>query len=658
MKIKKLKTKILFFLLIFISVTLSTGYILYSISLLKGIENIMRLLLAVTLVMIWLCIIVSSANSKKKRKIKITFWAVLIYSIGLCYGGYYINKMYSSLAGMTTSSTSYSTSIVTLESNKVDDIKKIKDGKIGILSDSTSIVGNTLPLEIIKSEKLKNETLEYDNFPNMIEALLNKEITYAFLPTNYLIMFNNMEGADFDNLDTKTKIIYTKTKEVEGKENNNKKLDKPFTILLMGVDSELENLANASFNGDSLMLITFNPTTLSSTILSIPRDSYVPIACFPNERKNKITHAAWYGEQCMIETIQNFTDIHIDYYVKINFKGVVKLVDTLGGVEMDIPYSFCESNSNREFGKGTIYVDAGLQVLDGEKALAFARNRHSWPQYCGAKYSNYYSNDFIRGQHQQEVVRALMNKLSEVKSLNKVSDVLDTISNSMETNMSTSEILSLYNIGKDILAKASGGNFDDLVSMQRLYLNGHDATIYDPAMRLNLYNYVLYENSIKAVSEAMKINLGLLEPELEKEFSFSIDNEYEENVIGKNVTGGSSVKKLPDFTGDSEAQARSTCNSLGISCSFKTVTTGNGTNNTVIAQSLNAGYDVSYVNSLTLTLLKKAETKEVKNEEPKKEIPKVEVTEEPEDEDLPDVLLPTDNSNDDSDNDNQTEDDE
>ena len=61
----------------------------------------------------------------------------------------------------------------------------------------------------------------------------------------------------------------------------------------MGVDSEQENIKGASFNGDALMLITFNPKTLSTTILSIPRDSYIPIACFPNQKRNKITHAAW-----------------------------------------------------------------------------------------------------------------------------------------------------------------------------------------------------------------------------------------------------------------------------------------------------------------------------------------------------------------------------
>ena len=186
--------------------------------------------------------------------------------------------------------------------------------------------------------------------------------------------------------------------------------------------------------------------------------------------------------------------------------------------------------------------------------------------------------------------------------------------------MTTSEILSLYNIGKDILTKNSGENVADLLSMQRLYLNGYDAYIYDQAMKLDLYNYVLYTESLNEVVKAMKINLGLEEPEIIKEFSFSIDNPYEETVIGKDTVGKAAVSKLPDFTGDTEAQARATCNKLGISVNFKYVSTGTGTNNTVIGQNYKSGYDVSYINSLTLTILRKEETKtETKVETPKTE---------------------------------------
>lgn len=628
----------------FILMTVSTSYIVYAVSLLSGIENLIRILFIIIVILIWILAvgIYIKALKKSKSKFKTIFGITLVYSVILLVVAFYISSTYSTLESMTSNSTSYSASIVSLKDNKIDKISEINNGKIGMINDEESIVGNQIPLEIIEENKLQNEIVEYNNFIELIDALLKEDVTYAFLPTNYDILFSNVEGKEFDNLKEDTKIIYTKTKKIKNDKTKNNSIKKPVTILLMGVDSELENISNASFNGDSLMLITFNPTTLSSTILSIPRDTYVPITCFAGNRKNKITHAAWYGEECMIDTIENFTGINIDYYVKINFKGVVKLVDTLGGIEVDVPYAFCEQNSNREWGKNTVYVEKGLQTLNGEQALAFARNRHPNPGYCSSKWTNYISNDFIRGQHQQMVIKSLLNQLKNIKSLNTVSELLDTISDSMETNMTTSEILSLYNIGKDILIKSSGENVADLLSMQRLYLNGYDAYIYDQSMNLDLYNYVLYDESLTEVVNAMKVNLGLVEPQISKEFSFSIDKPYEENVIGKNTVGKATVSKLPDFTGDTEAQAKATCNKLGIGVNFKYVTTGNGTNNTVISQNYKSGYDLSYINTITLTVLKKETTKvetikkeettvensKTDKEEVKVEAPKEDVSEE------------------------------
>ena len=87
--------------------------------------------------------------------------------------------------------------------------------------------------------------------------------------------------------------------------------------------------------GDTLMIITFNPDTLQTTLVSIPRDTFVPIAC-RNDQYAKINSAAAYGTSCVIDTVSNFLDIDIDYYVKINFKGVVDLVDAIGGIEVDV----------------------------------------------------------------------------------------------------------------------------------------------------------------------------------------------------------------------------------------------------------------------------------------------------------------------------------
>lgn len=616
---------IILFILLILSV-LATGYMVYSVFLLQGIENKIRYLFMTTLIVVLIGIVLGICRSFKKKKSKylIATPFIAIYSSLLLVGGFYIMKAYQAVDAITTNNTVYSSSAVVLSDTKAEKIGDVKDKTIGMLDDKTNVVGYELPNEVIKKQKLSGEIKTYDSYIALLKALYNKDVDVAFLPTNYGIMFQNSNGDEFLEIEEETKIIYTATKEIKNKQiNKETTLDKPFTILLMGVDSENESLAGSSFNGDSLMLITFNPTTLSTTILSIPRDSYVPIMCFSGHKKNKITHAAAYGEDCMIETIENFTGISIDYYVKINFKGVVNLVDTLGGVELDIPYAFCEQDSNRKFGNNTIYVEKGLQVLNGEQVLAFARNRHPWPQYCSKHYTNYSSDDFLRGQHQQEIVRALLNKLKEIGNINTIYSLLDTISNSMQTNMTTPQLLSLYNIAKDILVKSSGGEMEDLISIQRLYLSGSDAYIYDSGFDANLYNFILNDNSVKAISEAMKVNLGLKEPTIEKNMFFAIDEPYEEKVIGKNVKASNSVKLMPSFIGLSEAAATSKASQLGLKVTFKYVESTSGTN-TVTAQSVAKGTDLSTVSSITLTINKKIahtakEPTKEDNKEPSKE---------------------------------------
>ena len=536
----KLKHKNIVICILALILIVASIFSVYSLSLLSGIESMLRITLSGIIIILLASFLLGFYHSLKKKNKKYLFYIpiVIVYSVLLIGFGYYVVKTYKVVDKFTSDATTYSSSVVTLKTNKVNDISKVS-GKVGILKDKDNIIGNTIPNEVIKNKKLDVKKKEYETYIDLIDALYNKEVDYVFLPTGYVVMFSTYEGKDLSTLDDDTKIIYTQEKKVRAKQTSkSNSLNKPFTILLMGVDSENESLANSSFNGDSLMLITFNPTTLNATILSIPRDTYVPITCFANQAKSKITHAAWNGETCMMNTIENFTGINIDYYVKINFKGVIKIVDTLGGVDVDVPYSFCESNSNREFGNNTIYINKGFQTLNGEQALAFSRNRHTWPQYCGKAYSNYVSNDFVRCQNQQTVDKAILNRIKQKGDISTIYKLLDVVSNSMETNMSNTEILSLYNIFKDVIAKSTGNNIDDVIGMQKLYLSGYGSmNIYDVTMGMYLYNYVLYQESLNDVVEAMKINLGLVEPKMIKEFSFDIDEEYEEKVIGERSSG-------------------------------------------------------------------------------------------------------------------------
>ena len=595
-ELKKAKGWLIIMMLLFLIVTGASVYFIYAISLLNGIENTLRFIVSVVVVMIWLLTLRSYIRSLKKRKISKYIPRIIlsiIYIVILIVIGGFIIKTYSKVDNLTSSHDLYSTSIVTLKSNKVDSIKDMNNKKIGRITDETSVEGYTIQEEIIDKNNLKNKIEDYDTYTDLLDALLNEKIDYVFLPTDYVAMFSSIET--YAEIGNTTKIIYTQTKEVKAEKKAGSNLKEPFTVLLMGVDSEQEDVRTASYNGDSLMLITFNPKTLSSTILSIPRDTYVPIACMKNQRKNKITHAAWQGESCMINTIQNFTGITIDYYVKINFKGVVKLVDSLGGIEVDVPLGFCEQDSDRNFGNLQC-VEAGHQVLNGEQALAWARHRKS----AGF-------DDFVRGQNQQLVVKGILNQLKNVRSLDTVYELMDTLGNNMQTNMTTNEILSLYNIGKDVIIKAADTPMEELLSMQRLYISGSDAYIYDydprsgQGTRMNLYNFVPYEESLQAVIDAMKVNLGLKEPKMIKEFSFDINEPYEETIIGKMNKGTTGINLLPDFSGDTEAIVRSWGSRYGFTVAVKQVASSRA-KGTVISQSIPAKTDMEYVKSITINV--------------------------------------------------------
>lgn len=576
---------------LFLLLTGSSIYILYALSLLSNIENFLRLCGAGIILVLWflLCLFIIKTLNKRKLALFIPLIiGMLIYSGILIFAAYNIHKVVGKVGNVTANYTTYSTSLVALSDNEADSLSDIGSEAIGRLNDENSVDGYQIPNDIIKNNKLKNEIVDYDSYVSLLQDLYDGEIEYVFLPTNYGVMFKNIEG--FGSIESDTKIIYTEQKKVKKQTALNGKgsVDKPFTILLMGVDSELENIQDSSFNGDALMLLTFNPTTLNTTIMSIPRDTYVPISCFSGQRKNKITHAAWYGEDCMINTIQDFTGITIDYYVKINFKGVVKLVDALGGIEVDVPISFCEQDSDRNFDE-MICLEPGVQTLNGEQALALSRHRKT-------------INDFIRGQNQQLVLKGVMNQAKAIDSIDTIYNLLDTISNNMETNMSTSEILSFYNIGKDILLKSKDMNVDELIGMQRLYISGYDAMIYDystihnQGTGLTLYDFVPYDGSISDVVKAMKINLELEEPEMEKTFSFDVDEPYEEIVIGKGEYNESTLALLPNFIGYDQSVAVSYGNRMGIPVNVKTVEGSYGQDiGQILDQSLPEGMDIDYI---------------------------------------------------------------
>ena len=591
---------------------ISSVLLLASIYLISGVENTIRYVAMIIIFIINIVFVLLLRKlGKKESKKKFTVFIILTLFLTIIelVLGYFIYKTYNSFDNMNKDKITYTTVIATKESSKIETIDDLNDNKIGIVVDETSIDGYIIGLEIINDEKLEddNEIIEYTTPSELIKDLYSDKVDAMIISKNYPSMFKTIDT--YKNIENETKIIHEKSKTLSKKEiakytgeeisnfNSSDKIDKPFTMLVMGIDSTTETLdKNATGNGDALMLVTFNPKTLNATILSIPRDTYVPIACFANEKENKITHAAWNGESCMIKTIENFTGIDIDYYVKINFQGIVKLVDALGGIEVDVPIEFCESNSKRSTKeKNLICLKKGKQTLEGEEALALARHRKTLV-----------TGDLERGVNQQLVVQGILNKLKSIRSANQMLNVLDTVSNSMDTNFTTKQILSFYDIAKKLFLTSSKGN---LINMQQLYLAGAGQMIYDEGMGLNLYNYIYNKESLDQIVSVMKQNLELEKIKPIKSMSFSISKPYKIETIGTDVTeGANTYSLLPNFVGESESYTTNWLANNGISFDVikKEVKANSGyENGEVISQSIPSGKRLDLISgSITITVAK------------------------------------------------------
>lgn len=546
-KLKNANKGMLFFY--FISLTsYLVCYVLIFKSLLhlEGIETLIRFLILVLFGLFGLIYLIFGFKTLVKKK-KIWFTILTIFTIifAIIFGvsSHYIDFVYQKIENFVTKDTStYTTVLIGLKGTELTN-----DSKIGMITDETDRTGYILPLEFMKKENMKQEISYYGNYTELLEALYNKEVDAIFITKDYPILYRNEEK--YQNIASETEILKEYSKEMKTEESellaSTKSLTEPFTVLFLGVDSESKDGldANAAFNGDTLMLVTFNPKTLTATMLSFPRDTYVPIYSSSDRMlyQNKINASAAYGTASTVNTIEHLTGINIDYFVKVNFQGVIDLVNTLGGIDVDVEqptYSYyvsiygegrlCESNSLRStLPSDLVCMNTGMQHLNGEQALAYSRNRYG-----------FINGDLDRNRHQQQVIEAVAKQLMKSSNLSTFENLLDTISKNIATNMKTNQILSFYQSIKGMLGKALNG--EDFISIQKLALQ---TFYFTSPYGLSCVGY--YQGSLDTVVEAMKENLGLMEIETVKTFSYDYSEDYEitSETIGTGIYSGG---KVPD----------------------------------------------------------------------------------------------------------------
>ncbi|MGQ7361456.1 LCP family protein [Streptococcus suis] len=206
----------------------------------------------------------------------------------------------------------------------------------------------------------------------------------------------------------------------------------PLTILLMGVDMDQATRGGDWEGGrsDSMILVTVNPKTKETNMMSLTRDIMVEIAEANGESSGtveKLNHSYSYGQAPMaIATIEKMMDINIDRYIEMNMDGLIELVDAVGGIEVNNTLGFPISISEHEPAYTSI-VQPGKQLVNGDQALVYARMRYDDPE-----------GDIGRQRRQREVITAIIKKLLQLDGLTQYKKILTAISNNMRTNIEIS----------------------------------------------------------------------------------------------------------------------------------------------------------------------------------------------------------------------------
>jgi len=348
--------------------------------------------------------------------------------------------------------------------------KDIKDLKNEIISFADDDHAEDAIKEIKKEIKFKNDIIKDTNelINNLVEektdAIVIEESKYTILEE---------ENSEFVNM---VETIYTFSIDIKV-ESIDKSVDvtkEAFNIYISGIDSygKITSVSRSDVN----IVATVNPTTNEIILTSIPRDYYVQLHDTTGY-KDKLTHAGIYGIEKSVQTIEDLLDIEINYYFKVNFTSLIKIVDELDGITVNSNHSFTSQDGYR--------YNKGENNLNGKEALSFVRERKAFKE-----------GDRVRGENQQLVLQAIINKALSPKIITKYNSLLKALEGKFITNLKDDDITSLI---KSQLDNPKSWEFSTI------NLDGSDAYDYTYSHSASkLYVMVPDEESVNSAKEKLQ----------------------------------------------------------------------------------------------------------------------------------------------------------
>lgn len=418
---KRFIANIIFNVIALISTVLALIFCIYIHKLDMIPSNYLKIAL-IAVGVIYLILIAFTLPRKMKRVIKLVCCIFfIINALVFGYGIKYSDKTIEALEKISYDlSQKEDYEVRVLNKSNVTSANDLKNKKIGIFK-------NEKYDDVVKylTKDITCELIDYDDpvkfFEDLqdgnIDAVIASETVYGLLQEDLSYMKLNLKKVHTVGVPIKEKI--NEVVKVVDVTNT------PFNIYIAGGDKfgSIDKVMNTDVN----MVVSVNPINHKILLTSIPRDYYINLPSKGEDAYDKLTHAGYYGVQESIRAVEKLLDIEINYYAKVNFSTIQKVVDAIGGVDVKSDYAFRFAD---EWNNMFFTYKKGINHLNGKQALGFARERESFSD-----------GDVERVKNQQKVIDAIINKMTSSKELiGKYTNILDAISANFSTNLDRNSI--------------------------------------------------------------------------------------------------------------------------------------------------------------------------------------------------------------------------
>ena len=365
----------------------------------------------------------------------------LVLSAGMIYATVATNAVLETLSRVSSTGSVKTVVVRVRENDSAQEIGDTFGYTYGYLAQTDTDTTDAL-LTHLKEGLGQVKTKSYDTPTALADALYNREVDAVILGKGMVSTLKQTDG--YKDFTSRTREIYTYdvTHESDTIAPNANISRQPFVVYCSGTDERIsDTLLNT--RSDANILAVVNPSTHKILLVNIPRDYYLPLPF--NGEMDKLTHFSVYSDKGMdepIEALNTLLGVKADYYARVNFSGLMDIVDALGGIDVTSPVDFTTiaMEMPNENGDGGYHDEAftfteGVNHLNGREALAFSRERSAFAQ-----------GDVQRGRNQMAVLQAIIDKATSPAILSGYQDVLKAVSDSVLTNMPQQDILKLVKL--------------------------------------------------------------------------------------------------------------------------------------------------------------------------------------------------------------------